>query len=74
MTRTATRSVETSSTRGPLPTRASSLSWDLGTPSDTVTVQFMAAGKATLFAWTPNVQGMTILTVTGESSEDGGAP
>jgi hypothetical protein len=47
---------------------------DLGTPSDTVTIQFMAAGKATLFAWTPNVQGMTILTVTGESSEDGGAP
>jgi hypothetical protein len=47
---------------------------DLGSPSDTVTVQFLAAGTATLYAWTSTVQGTTTLTVTGESSADGGAP
>jgi hypothetical protein len=39
-------------------------------PSDTVTVEYVAGGTAALYAWTSTAQGATTLTVPGGSSTD----
>lgn len=46
----------------------------LGSPSDTVTVEYVAGGTATLYAWTSTAQGSTTLTVPGGSSSEDTGP
>jgi hypothetical protein len=41
-----------------------------GSPSDSVTVDYVAGGTAALYAWTATAQGSTTLTVPGGSSTD----
>ena len=43
---------------------------DLQSPSDTATVQYVAGGTATLYAWTSTAQASVTLTVPGGSSSE----